>query len=56
MTVEIIILFGGAMTSWKSLVKNEEYYRESRRTGTSYIHSNEGRLTGLVRACVGTVF
>ena len=32
----------------RSCEKMKECYKESRRRGISYIHSSEGRLTGMV--------
>ena len=42
--------------SWADRLKNEEYYTESRRGGTSYIKYDEERLTGLVTSCVGSAY
>jgi hypothetical protein len=36
-------------------VRNEKFYKESRRRGISYLQK-KGRLTGLVTSFVGTAF
>jgi len=34
----------------------KKYYKDSRRKEISYEQQKEGRITGLVISCVGTVF
>jgi hypothetical protein len=44
-----------AKISWTDRVRNEVFHRV-KGGGASYIQKKEGRLTGLVTACVGTAF
>jgi len=41
---------------WTDLVRNAEVLQRVKEKGISYVQEKEGRLTGLVRFCLGTAF
>jgi hypothetical protein len=49
-----VVLESGEESVVPIMLKKKEYYKESRKKGKYYLQQNEGRLTGLVKCCVGT--